>query len=171
MLQDKFVPPLQSFPEQQGCPAELPHDTQVEEALQTSDAPQLPEQHGCPAPPHAWHRSVVALQNRFAPPVQDVPPQHGSPAAEPQMHFAGEPWQLRLPLQLPPAQHGAFLTPHVTQNEPSHARLESLQLPPAQQGALCIPQHPNISQPPHPLHVPDSLMGEVWLYLLLLFVP
>ena len=164
-LQVRFVPPVQSFPAQQNRPAAFPHATHVEdEALHINDElVQLPAQQGCPAPPHATQRWDVELQIRFEAPPQVVPPQQGCPAAEPQMHMAGEPEQTRLLPHEAGGQHGLPTTPHWTQSEPSQARLDWLQMPPAQQGLFSNPQHPDTSQPPHPLHVPTSLTVPFWL--------
>ena len=173
VLQERFVPPVQLFPLQQNCPAELPQASHFEDdALQISVEPvqTLPVQHGCPAPPHAWHR-MEALQMRFGAPVQVVPPQQGWPAAEPHVHLAGEPVQTRLLEQLEPLQHGWLVPPHVTQSEPSQASEVSLQAFPAQHCAFNVPQHPAPTQSPQPLHVPASLREPFWSSVWLLFCP
>jgi len=167
VLQVRFAPPLQSLPAQQNCPAALPHVVQNDVlVLHIVIAPvqESPEQHVSPPSPHDWHRCVVELHTRPEAPVHVVPSQQGCPAAEPQTHLGGdEPVQTRFAEQSVPEQHGCSAPPHGTQSEPSHASPDSLQLPPAQHCALSMPQQLAISQPPHPLHVPSSLTGLVWL--------
>jgi hypothetical protein len=117
----QLVPPQHGSP----LPPQLRHVpvTHVVPVLQV-----LPAQHGLPVVPHAVH---VALPPHIRPAPQGVvEAQQRSPLCPQFPHVLVS--HIKVPVQVPPAQHGALIAPHATQCMVASQTLPVLHIEPAQ---------------------------------------